>query len=416
MATKSKITNVAPTLTKDKGGVVQLHILFRLARKNLSFKKLRTSLTVIGVVIGIGSVVFLISFAFGLQNLVSSQVIGSNSVNTIDVTSARSKLLKLSNVNVESIESVGSVDQISQIYTAAGKLKVNNAQLDSVVYGTSKEYMDLSSLNFVSGESLQSDKLDNAVVNTSLLSATGINNFQAAVGKKLSVSFNTENEAGDKVPVSKEVTISGIVDSGAGSELYINQKIFQDAGSAAASQVKVVVKDQTAIPDVRKKIEALGFSTSSPLDTLDQINQVFTLLKFVLLGFGGIGMLIAILGMFNTLTISLLERTREIGLMISLGARQRDVKRLFVVESLLLSMLGGILGIIGAFLLGSVADFILNRFAHSRGVTEKVSTFSFPPLLLLAVIVLSGVLGLIVVYFPARRASRINPIDALRFE
>ncbi len=399
------------------GGVVKPHILFRLARKNLFFKKLRTSLTVLGVVIGIGSVVFLVSFGFGLQNLVNKQVVGSKSVNTIDVTSTRSKILKLDQQNISAVKGIASVDKVTQVYTAAGKLKVNNSQLDSVVYGTTKDYMELASLTATEGSVLGDGEVAGAIVNTALLTATGQNDNKKAVNQTIDLTFTIQETVnGDKKSVTKPFKISGVIESGSGAEMYIPQAYFTNANAAAANQLKVLVNDQSKIPEVRKGIEALGFSTTSPLDTLDQINQVFTLLKFVLLGFGGIGMLIAILGMFNTLTISLLERTREIGLMITLGARQRDVKRMFVVESLLLSMLGGLFGIAGAYLLGMIVNFVLNRFAQSRGVTEAVSAFSFPPALLLLVVLLSGLLGLIVVYFPARRASRINPIDALRYE
>ncbi len=400
-----------------KGGVVRPHILFRLARKNLFFKKLRTSLTVLGVVIGIGSVVFLVSFGVGLQNLVSQQVVGSKSVNTIDVTSARSKILKLDRENIDTVKGVQYIDKVTQVYTAAGKLKISDSQIDSVVYGTSKDYMELASLTAIEGTVLAANEDGNAIINTSLLTATGQTNASKALGQKISLTFTIqETSSGEKRSVTKDLKIGGIIDSGAGAEIYIPQQYFASADAAAASQLKVLVKDQSRIPEVRKAIEALGFSTNSPLDTLDQINQVFTLLKFVLLGFGGIGMLIAILGMFNTMTISLLERTREIGLMITLGARQRDVKRMLVVESLLLSMLGGILGIAGAYLMSFGVNVVLNSFAHSRGVTENVTAFSFPVELLVLVVVLSAILGLIVVYFPARRASRINPIDAIRFE
>ena len=403
-------------LSTNKASVVKFHILLRLARKNLFFKKLRTSLTVLGVIIGIGSVVFLVSFGFGLQNLVNKQVVGSKSVNTIDVTSTRSKILKLNDENINAVKSVKSVDKLTKVYTAAGKLKINNSQVDSVVYGTSKDYMELASLNTSRGTTLP-DADGSAVVNTSLLNATGLTDHQKALGQTINLTFTIqENTAGEKTTITKDVKIIGVIDSGAGAEIYVQQHYFEEADAVAATQLKVLVGEQKSIPQVRKEIEALGFSTTSPLDTLDQINQVFTLLKFVLLGFGGIGMLIAILGMFNTLTISLLERTREIGLMISLGARQRDVKRMFVVESLILSLMGGLMGIGGAFILGTIADMILNRFAHSRGVVDNVSAFSFPPLLLALVVLLSAVLGLIVVYFPARRASRINPIDALRYE
>ncbi len=196
----------------------------------------------------------------------------------------------------------------------------------------------------------------------------------------------------------------------------MSNRITLNEGISEATQLKVVALNKDAVPQIRKGIEALGFVTSSPLDTINQIDQVFTLLRFVLVGFGGIGMIIAVLGMFNTLTISLLERTREIGLMISLGARKQDVKRMFITEALILSLLGGGFGVLGAIVLSTVANIVLNSYARGNGVTETIRVFIISPGLVAITLLLSALLGLVVVYFPARRASQINPIDALHNE
>lgn len=414
-STVPPIIDRKPKAKTDKGrGVIQFHILMRLAYKNLFFKKLRTSLTIMGVIIGIGSIVFLLSFGFGLQNLVSKQVIGSSSVQTIDVTSPRSKILKLNPDTLKQISALSGVDETGRSFNTAGSVKVQNSQTETVVYGADTPFVELSSLKLLSGTILDKNSTNDTVINSSLAKAVGLKDNQKAVGQTISVAFDViPSGASDKKTVTKDFKIKGIFESDARAELFIPSANFETANMYDATQLKVVVKDKTKIPDVRKSIEALGFSTTSPLDTVDQINQVFTLLHFILLGFGGIGMIIAILGMFNTLTISLLERTREIGLMISLGARKQDVKRLFIVEALLLSLLGGMLGVFGAVVLGFVGNTILNNYAHGNGVKENISAFAFSPKLVLITIGLSGILGLLVVYFPARRASQTNPIEAL---
>ncbi|TXG76412.1 FtsX-like permease family protein [Patescibacteria group bacterium] len=395
---------------------IALSLILSLALKNLAFKKLRTSLTALGVVIGVGSVVFLFAFATGLQNLVSKQVIDSKSVKTIDVSSARSKVVRLDEDSQSKMKSIGSVQDVTRIYNAAGKLSAQQSQLDAVVYGVDRSYLELSSIKLLHGSMLTKDESNVALVNSALAKALGIDQDKI-VGQTIRLSFtvaNTNNET--KQSVEQQFTVKGVVDGAAGAEAYIGSGIFEQNGANVASNVKILVTNQQDVAQVRREIESLGFSTTSPLDTLDQINQVFGLLQLILIGFGGIGVIIAILGMFNTLTISLLERTREIGLMVTLGARQRDVKRMFIVESLALSVIGGLLGIVGAWLLGIGANVALNAFAQSRGVTEQVSTFSFPPTLIAATLVLSAVMGLLVAYFPARRAASIDPIEALRNE
>jgi ABC-type antimicrobial peptide transport system permease subunit len=165
---------------------------------------------------------------------------------------------------------------------------------------------------------------------------------------------------------------------------------------------------------VRQLIEGLGFTTSSPLDTLSQINTIFDIFTFVVIGFGGIGMVIAILGMFNTLTISLLERTREIGLMITMGARKADVQRLLVIEALLLSVVGCFGGIFSAWFIGQVINVFLTHFANSKGVPGAIHAFSVTPMLVLVTILLTIVVGFLVAFYPSRRAGRINPFEVLR--
>lgn len=207
-----------------------------------------------------------------------------------------------------------------------------------------------------------------------------------------------------------------MLDSGSGAEVFTTDSLLLNAGFQDYNQAKVVVNTKENVPAIRKQIESLGFVTASPVDTLDQINQVFTILNILLAGFGGIGMVIAVLGMFNTLTISLLERTREIGLLVSLGARRKDVRRLFIIEALTLSFLGALFGVVLAWLLGRGIDLLLFGLAKSRGVSDTFSVFYIPPMLILGIFVFTAITGLIVVAYPARRAARINPIDALRHE
>jgi putative ABC transport system permease protein len=127
-------------------------------------------------------------------------------------------------------------------------------------------------------------------------------------------------------------------------------------------------------------------------------------------------MIIAILGMFNTLTISLLEQTSEIGLMVTMGARKSDVQRLLIFEALLLSVVGGLAGLFAAWLLRQLINLILTHFANDNGVTGTIHDFSITPLLVLCTLALTVIVGLAVAFYPSKRAARINPIDALRHE
>ena len=214
--------------------------------------------------------------------------------------------------------------------------------------------------------------------------------------------------------IALTLKVSSVIESGAGAELYVSSDVFTERRIDNASQAKVLVSKKEAVADLQKRISSLGFTTTSPYETVAQIDQVFGVLNYIFLGFGGIGLVIAVLGMFNTLTITLLERTKEIGLMRTLGARKKDIRRLFVLESMGLSFLGGTFGVITAKIMSKGVDGFLNSLAGSRGLNESISVFSFQTTLVTQVIVGSAFLGLVVVYFPARRAAKMSAIEALR--
>jgi len=137
--------------------------------------------------------------------------------------------------------------------------------------------------------------------------------------------------------------------------------------AATSSQIKIIAKDKTVLDDVRKKIESMGFLTYSVVDTVSQINSLFGTARVVLGALGAVALGVASLGMFNTLTVSLLERTREVGLMKAMGMSSGEVKRLFLTESMIMGFLGGILGIFLGFLGGKLFSLVLSVFSLLKG-------------------------------------------------
>jgi len=391
---------------------IAIAMIIRMAILNLRFKRFRSFITILGITIGIGSIFLLVSFGLGLQQLVQSQIIGNESINTVDITPANSRLLTLTSDNLEQVRAIAHVTDVSGVFIGASKVTIDGSAADLVAYGIDPLYMKLSNIDLIVGEELNQDTADEIIVNSSFLESAGIGDQDSALNKEVELAL-VSPEGAEKM---KKLRIVGVVDSGAGSEVFVATEVFKQAGIETYTQAKAVVDERDSIADVRRSVESLGYETTSPIDTIDQVNEVFRFFNVVLIGLGSIGMVIAVLGMLNTLTVSLLERTKEIALMIAIGARPKDMRRLFTVEAIILSLIGGTIGIVLAVLLGLGVDLVLNQAARDRGVVDGFSLFAYPPLLILSALLAMILIGIVVSFVPARRAARINPIDALRQE
>ena len=166
---------------------------------------------------------------------------------------------------------------------------------------------------------------------------------------------------------------------------------------------------------MRKKIEASGYVTTSVADTVAQIDSLFGTIRKVLALAGTVALAVASLGMFNTLTVSLLERTREIGLMKSMGMRSKEVEELFLSESMLMGFSGGLMGLITGIVAGKLLGLLLSIFAMFKGV-GYIDVSSVPISFSILIIALSLFVGLVTGIYPAKRATKISALNALRYE
>ena len=402
--------------TRKRFRAIQLKIVFYMALKNITSKKLRSFLTVFGVVIGIGSIFFLLSFGIGIQELVTKQVIGDKSLKALEVSSPNSRILQLNDQVINKIRRYPNVDKVGLQYSFPGSIAINGGEVDAVVYGINQDFQSTTSFTLKKGRLLKKEDTRAVVVNLSTLKSIGIKTADKAINKQVKLTIPLNKVQSNKSEISDNFTIVGVIESGAGSEVFTTDSLFTSAGVLNYQQVKVIAKDTKNISTIRKQIESNGFQTTSLVDTLDEINKIFKFFNVILVSFGSVGMIVAVLGMFNTLTISLLERTKEIGLMMALGGRRSDMRKLFIFEALLLSFLGAIIGIAFAIAGGAAVNIFLNSGARGRGVTSNFTVFAYPAWAIFGMLGFTLIVGLLVVYFPARRAETINPIDALRRE
>jgi len=258
-----------------------------------------------------------------------------------------------------------------------------------------------------------------AVVNRAMLSVLGINENDAP-GQKFNSSFvvtsDLLSDGEDKIESEPaEYVIVGVIPGDKTPIFYVPFIDLRSLGVVNFSQTTVVVKNEKELDKARKKVEAMGFATSSVVDTVNQINSLFATARTVLALLGAVALAVAALGMFNTLTVSLLERTREVGLMKAMGMKSSEVKELFLTESMTMGFFGGILGLALGFLGGKVISLILSTFAIFKGV-GFIDVTHIPAIFVFLILFLSLFVGIGTGIYPAKRATKISALNALRYE
>ena len=385
---------------------------FVMAIKSLMVSKARALLTMLGIIIGVGAVIVIISLGDGMQNMVNEnfESMGTNliMVGVMGRNSSRSiseeEMFSLAENNTDSIAAV------SPVVSCYSKIKAGSEPLDSTsLSGVSEQYADIKGLELVSGRFLQyADMLEMSKV--------------CVIGSYVSDEYFSGGGLGETLRVSGEsYSIVGVLDEkagyGKGSDddyVYIPytnaQRInkssrvstyyFSAASPEATDMAKWLIENR-----LQKTFEDKNaYTIISMSEMLDIMSTIQDTLLSVLVAIAGISLLVGGIGIMNIMLVSVTERTREIGIRKSLGAKQRAIRRQFIIEAGTTSAVGGIIGIILGVSMASVAG-------NAVGITAVPSvtaiTVSFG---------VSVAVGVIFGYLPANKAAKLNPIDALRYD
>jgi len=188
-------------------------------------------------------------------------------------------------------------------------------------------------------------------------------------------------------------------------------------GQAEGYELAVVrLKDPAMLTEVRRQITEKGFGSFSIIDEIEQIRTVFLIIDSVLGLLGGISLLVASFGIANTMIMSILERTREIGIMKSIGAEDREIKLIFFVEAAVIGLFGGIVGVLIAWGIDGVANRLAYRFILKPQGASFIDFFSLPLYLSVGAILFALLVSIAAALYPASRAARIDPVRALRHD
>jgi ABC-type antimicrobial peptide transport system permease subunit len=399
--------------------------LFKLSTRMFKARTSRTLLTVLGMSIGIGAILFLVSFGYGLQRTLLERITTSESLMTLDVTEAKSGLVSLNGEMINKIKQLSGVAEVSPAFQLTSQGHIGDISADLVSIGVSPSFLRLGGFRVTKGEALSDNIQDGLIITSSVAQVFGKQDAASMIGEEITFTFFTPKESLDngdsdlqnnfnRVDLDKKFKIIGTVD-GEDNVIYINSAALGDLKIDKFNQIKVKCDSQTAMNSIRDNILDQGLLVSSLSDTVDQANQIFRIIQIVLMLFGVIALAVSAIGMFNTMTIALLERTEEIGIMKSIGASDTGVSMMFIMESTIMGFLGGLCGVLIGIIGGTIFNQLIN-FIASRFGGQSVNLFYSPIWFILTIIIFAAVVGFVTGFVPARRASKIDPLDALRYK
>ena len=397
----------------------------KLATRNFKTRKLRTFLTVLGISVGIATTLFLLSLGYGLQKVLLEKIVKSDALYTLDVTSPNPSVLKIDKNMIDKFSNIPNVMEVSPQQAVLAQFKLDGITSNIKLSGVSNSYFRLGGIELLYGEKYIDDNAAEVVLSTGALTSLGINDFPSALGKKVEVTLvipkgdNSDNQEllaeKDTVPLNQEFAISGIFDDSSESSGYIPIGWTKGLAPDDFEEIKIKVADRANLNSVRSSILDEGFSVAALTDTVDEANKIFSVLQILLALFGIVALAVSAIGMFNTMTIALLERMREIGIMRAIGATRREILSLFLMESIIIGFLGGLTGVILGYLAAYLANAGFNFLAGALG-GQPTEIFYTPLWFVVFIISFSTLIGVITGIYPSFRASRINPLEALRYK
>jgi putative ABC transport system permease protein len=402
----------------------------KIAFQALFLNKLRSFLTMLGIIIGVGSVVAMFSIGAGAQQSViqSVQSIGSNLIiitpgNPEEENYMGAQLAfgtqqaELTIDDLRAIEREATlITEVAPVIFSSSVASYLNKSTQSTVFASTENGREIYNMKIEKGNFYSKSDVSNAL-NVAVIGQTVIKNLFRKTdpigkiikldGKNFKVIGTLESKGTDTLGNDQDDFISVPVTT-AQNKLYglnsynmiLAQSVSEKDIDAATEEIKSILRRHRNIRFGEKE-DFIVQNQTQMLDVISIITGIFTV---VIAGIASISLLVGGIGIMNIMLVSVTERTREIGIRKAIGAKNRDILIQFLVESTVLSVTGGIFGILFAVLISG----ILSRYT---GLETSITVFP-----IIIAFSFSTVIGLFFGIYPAMRASRLNPIDALRYE
>ncbi|MEI8335159.1 MAG: ABC transporter permease [Chloroflexota bacterium] len=397
--------------------------MIRLALSRLGTSRVRTALTMLGVIIGVASVVALVAVGQGATSGITRRIagLGTNllTVNPGSTTSGfvraargSATTLKLSDANA--LAALDGVAGVAPEISTQAVVIAGDANTTTTILGTNADYATVRNYDVAQGSFLTGASVDFAL-RQAVLGATTAEDLSLgpeALGTTIKIGGLPFEVVG--ILAAKGTSGAQSQDDQVIVPVTTLQQYFVGGDSVRSISVSVASRDQIAITkaSITATLEQLhgkdgtndDFSISDQAQLLETFSSVSQLLTILLGGIASISLLVGGIGIMNIMLVSVRERTREIGIRKAIGARGSDILLQFLVEALVLSLLGGLIGI--AF--GLIASVVIGAIAGWG--------FVFNPLTIVVAVAFSLLVGVVFGVLPARQAARLDPIAALRYE
>ncbi len=399
--------------------------LAQLSTRMFKTNPLRTWLTILGMGVGTGAVVVLVGLGFGLQQIILEQIVFGETLLSLGVSSTGAQGMRLTTETVAKFEANEAVLDAAPLARFPALVTYKGLTGNVFVQGVEPPYLRYAGVTALAGTVFTDEDAGDTssiMLSPAVLKLFGIadDQMEAFIGQKVSLRLLIPADDGtdrvDEIVIDKEYVVRGITkEEGVLNAMMMLPELRNYVGIEEFERIQVRVNSNESLPLVEEQLIEQGYRVTALSKTVEQASKIFQGIQAVLATFGGIALIVSAIGMFNTMTVTLLERTKEIGIMRTLGASPNDVKYLFVSESIVVGFLGGLSGILMGVTLGITVNLFLNFVAGQFG-GQAVKLFSFPLDFLTFIALFSAAVGYLTGIFPARRASALNPLDAIRYE
>ncbi len=397
--------------------------LARLSTRMFKTNPLRTWLTILGMGVGTGAVVILVGLGFGLQQIILEQIVFGDSLLSLGVSATGARNLSITDDVIEHFEENEHIQDAAPLARYPALITYKGLTGNVFVQGAEPAYLRYAGITASAGDVFVEEDLMNGneiMLSPAVLKLFGIEDAKGFIGQEISIRLLVPAEDGsdaiNEIIIEKKFRVKGTTkEEGVLNVLMMLPELKNYVGIEAYDRAQVKVDSNDFLSVVEEELIKEGYRVTALSKTVEQASKIFQGIQAVLATFGGIALVVSAIGMFNTMTVTLLERTKEIGIMRTIGASPRDIKWLFVSESIIVGFLGGVSGILMGVTLGFVVNILLNLAASQFG-GQAVNLFAFPLGFLVFIAVFSAAVGYLTGIFPARRAAMLNPLDAIRYE